>query len=307
MRRQSGGFTLVELLVVIAIIGILIALLLPAVQAAREAARRAACENNLRQIGIALHHHHDVQRVFPPSTVTQPHRHTWVVFTLRYMEQNNLYDIYDVDVNWDRPENQSAITTPLSVLQCPSSPGGGKRIDHVRSGVEAATSDYAPVTGVSPLLSCVGLVPPVSDRRGVMTRKKSARIPDVKDGTSNTLVIAEDAGRPRHWTSRGRGPENTNPSHGNLPVINGRVLGAGWADTHCQIPLHGFNYDGIDGPGPCAINCTNNNEAFGFHPGGVEVVFADGSVQFLAETMDIAVYAALITRSGGETTGANAL
>jgi prepilin-type processing-associated H-X9-DG protein len=293
--------------VVIAIIGILIALLLPAVQAAREAARRAACMNNLKQVGLALHHYHDVNRIFPPSTITSPRRHTWVPFTMRYLEQENLYDEYRLDVSWDHTANQPAINTQLQVLHCPSSPGGGRRIDSVRSGITAATSDYAPVTFVSGLLVQVGLVPPTPDRSGVMKRGVSARMAEILDGTSNTLVVAEDGGRPEHWTGRGRGPQNTNPSHGNLPVVNGRVYGAGWADTSCQIPLHGFNHDGIDGPGPCPINCTNNNEAFSFHPGGVQAVFADGSVQFLSETIGIATYAALITRAGNETVGAGAL
>ncbi len=303
--QDSRGFTLVELLVVIAIIGILIALLLPAVQAAREAARRIACQSNLKQIGVALHNYHNTFRVLPASTTFWPHGHTWVPPVLPYVEQKNLQDLYRWDADWDDPLNQPAINTHLAVLQCPSTPDGDARIDQVRSGITAATSDYAPVTGVSWLLMQMGLVPPTPDGRGVMSHNSATRFADIRDGTSNTLVIAEDAGRPTFWTSQGLGPATDYPGNGNLPVIDGRVYGAGWADIACSIPLHGFTYDGLSGPGPCPINCTNNNEAFGFHPGGVDAVFADGAVHFLSETMNIAVYAALITRAGGEVVGLN--
>src|SRR5690606_14904381 len=126
------------------------------------------------------------------------------------------------------------------------------------------------------------------------------RIAEITDGTSSTLVFAEDAGRPEFWTSQGRGPDTSYPGGGNLPVVGGRVQGAGWSDRNNPIPLHTFTRDGLHAPGDCAINCSNNNEAFSFHPGGMNSLFADGSVQFLGENIAVSVYAALITRAGGE-------
>jgi prepilin-type N-terminal cleavage/methylation domain-containing protein/prepilin-type processing-associated H-X9-DG protein len=296
--RRSRAFTLVELLVVIAIIGILVALLLPAVQAAREAARRISCQNNLKQLGLSIHNYHDTHKALPPTRTILP-RHTWAPFLFPFIEQANLYDQYNWNVNWDHPGNQPTIATDVSTFRCPSAPGGTRRRDTVRAGIQAATSDYAPIAGIASIVVRAGYIPN-TDLRGAMVAGRWVRLAEIIDGTSNTLFMAEDAGRPGFWISSGRGPLNNNPGNGNFSVSNGRVRGAGWADTGNAIPLHTFRNDGLKVPGPCPINCTNNNEAFSFHPGGIDTAFADGSVRFLSETIGIPTYAGLITRSGGE-------
>jgi len=308
LRRDRPGFTLVELLVVIAIIGILIALLLPAVQAAREAARRASCQNNLKQISLALQNYHASMGRFPLATIRRPYGHTCIPFMLPYLEQENLYMQYRFDRNWDHPDNQPAIQVRLAVLLCPSA-GGAARMDQIGDGKTAATGDYAPPTAFSWELVSLGLVPPEQYPagkkemiRGIMhpSNGKGTAVARIHDGTSNTIIFAEDAGRPEHWTGKGLGPESNNNGCGNYNVSGGRIRGAGWADTARSIPLHGFSHDGLRCNGPCAVNCTNNNETFGFHPGGADVTFADGRVQLIAENVDIAVYAALITMMGKE-------
>ncbi len=300
-RNALAGFTLLEMLVIIAIIGILVGLLFPAVQMAREAGRRITCQNNLKQLGLAIQQYHGVYSRFPPSSVARPHRHSWVPFLLAELDQANLQDQYRWDVDWDDPANQEAINTPLRVLQCPSTPAAEGRIDNLGNGLTAATGDYSAPSRVARILFDLGLVHEAKNHRGLLTTGEPAvRAASVVDGQSTTIALTEDAGRPQFWTSFGIGPANNTPGGGNLPVVDGRVLGAGWADHRIAIPLHSFTVDGLSVPGPCAINCTNNNEAFSFHPQGINAVYADGSVRFLSETVDVTVYAMMITYAGGE-------
>src|SRR5262249_14722343 len=118
--RAAAGLTLVEVLVVIAIIAVLLGLVLPAVQHAREAANRARCQNNLHQLGLALHQYHDVQGQLPAARLDLPAPHTWVPSILPYLELKALFDLYRFDRPWDDPANQPVVQRPLPVLLCPS-------------------------------------------------------------------------------------------------------------------------------------------------------------------------------------------
>jgi prepilin-type N-terminal cleavage/methylation domain-containing protein len=298
--RPSLGFTLVELLVVLAIIGILIALLMPAVSGTREAARRVSCQNRLRQIGVALHAFHQAEGAFPPSSQSKPQSHGWVAFLLPYLDQAPLAAQYNWKVAWNHADNQASINVQLPVLRCPSTPGGSRRIDKLGGNKTAATSDFAPVDGVNAVLKKAGLVPNLNNTVGALSRDRRVKITEIRDGATCTLVIGEDCGRPDFYTATRERPLDNDPQCGNAPVRNGRVDGGGWADAGSPIPLHGFTPDGLRCPGPCAINCTNNNEAFAFHPGGLDALFVDGAVHFLNENLDIKIFAALITRNNGE-------
>jgi prepilin-type processing-associated H-X9-DG protein len=294
------------MLVVIAIIGILLALLLPAVQMVRESGRRMTCKNNMKQIGLAIQEYHSTMERFPVGKVLHPYRHSCLPFLLPYLDEDAVHDIYRFDRDWNHQDNQEAINVQISVFRCPSAIGPDS--DNLGGGKTAAVADYATPTSFSAELISQGLVDsqiyPLNReevRRGILDPKNGgARMADVLDGSSCTLIYAEDAGRPEHRVRGGQGPADHNNGCSNMDVPGERVPGAGWPDVAREIPLHGFAYDGLSCNGPCAINCTNNNEAFAFHPGGTNVTFADGHVQFIREDVDIAVYASLITMIGEE-------
>lgn len=300
--RRKRGFTLIELLVVIAIIAILVALLLPAVQKAREAARRTQCRSNLRQLAIALQNYHDVHSAFPYSSTRGTNRHTWAAFILPYIEQHNVYKIYDFNRNWSHPDNQAAVRIHIPVYKCPSVPGRGNRLDRInpRRNRWAAPGDYAPPESIADAVFDQGILERRGSIFGSMQRNVTVSISEILDGTSQTFLLVECAGRPDHWIRGKRGPDEHSPGFGNYPVRAGRVRGAGWADHLNSIPLHSFARDGLSVPGPAAINASNNNEAFSFHPSCVATAFCDGSVRLINEDIEVEIYASLITRSGYE-------
>jgi prepilin-type N-terminal cleavage/methylation domain-containing protein len=314
-RRQA--FTLVELLVVIAIIGVLIALLLPAVQFARESARRASCSNNLRQIGAALHLHHDNMRHLPPGAVDhltvqtdahkrynipnmdaqgRPVEHGWAIFILAFMEEEPLRNKYNLQFDWRAPENKPATETIIPTFICPSSPERRRvrQFNNATFGqVREGASDYGVCNGVDGAnLFPLGLIDVATnrERQGMMRVNQLQSFSDCPDGLTNTFWITECAGRPQLYrTGRRR--------------IQGTVNGAGWADRENEYIIHGFTNDGVTSTGPCPLNCTNANEIYGFHPNGALIVMGDASVRFLPEATPMRVVAMMNTRQANEPIG----
>ena len=217
MRRSfHRGFTLVELLVVIAIIGILVSLLLPAVQAAREAARRMSCSNNSKQIGLALHNYLDTYKSFPPEAIygngittggrQGTYHYTWLFMILPFLEQGPLYDSTDKSFPlWFGPGNarQPVVSTQVGVLTCPSDTRAP--LSETRN---LAYTNYAASEGLHwwssgdtntlnsypapcPTERATNFAGNVQDLMNVFTQIRTRNISDVKDGTSNTIVVAE--------------------------------------------------------------------------------------------------------------------
>jgi len=305
MQRPRRGFTLIELLVVIAIIAILIGLLLPAVQKVREAAARSKCSNNLKQLGLALHNHESQFGFFPPGALRSPNSgavgpfyqkfgvtangvtHSFMVFLLPFIEQDNVGKIYNRNSDWASTANQTARETPLTILLCPSAPSASRTF--TASGITRVATDYAPNNAYSSALEGAGFADVAVDRTGVLRVNVAYSVPEVRDGTSNTLVISECAGRPDRWQA-------------GVMTSAGTATDGGWADDDNEYIVHGFNAAGTSSPGPCHTNCTNGNEVYAFHTGGAMHVFADGSVHYIRKSMDMRQFVKLVTRSGQDIT-----
>jgi prepilin-type processing-associated H-X9-DG protein/prepilin-type N-terminal cleavage/methylation domain-containing protein len=296
-RRRGSAFTLIELLVVIAIIAVLIGLLVPAVQKVREAANRMTCSSNLKNVGLALHQFENTHGKFPPGRIDGPFpeagvtdavNHGWGVFVLPFLEHTALAQKYHWNKSFADPANQPVASTHLRILQCPAAES-----DRVMTfapwayGGPGACTDYAPTQGVDSVLVDIGLIDTVGDYRGVLAKNCMTRLRHITDGTSNTLLLVEDAGRPRQWRVGQAGPDQA-------------IKGGPWAGGANAIVVMGATPDGVARPGPCAVNCTNDYEIYSFHPGGANTLFADGSVRFLKAGIDIRLLARLITRAGGE-------
>jgi prepilin-type N-terminal cleavage/methylation domain-containing protein/prepilin-type processing-associated H-X9-DG protein len=298
--HRRSGFTLIELLVVIAIIGILIALLLPAVQKVRDAANRIKCENNLKQIGLALHNYHDTYGALPPgqnSNTTEngtPNYHywwSWMALLLPFVEQQNLFKQAD---DWSRmgshylnpygPPSNPAQYTPIPVYSCPAdsrdltaSYADENTGTHMQ--IDVAFTGFLGVNGTN-----------YSTRDGVFFTNSSFAFKDVTDGLSNTLFVGE---RPPStdlifgWWFDGQGQRGTGSSDVTLGVLERNI-----EEPSCA-------------PGPYMFkqgDLNNNCDQFHFwslHSGGANFLFGDASIHFIPYSA-ANILLPMATRAGGE-------
>ena len=309
---RRHGFTLVELLVVIAIIGVLVALLLPAVQAAREAARRSDCQSHLKQLGLAFHNFEGTRKELPLAYTNQslPGRNNWAPFILPYLEQQNLVNGYDLTIDWWVNPNRPLVAFRLPILQCPSTPDPYRIQDKPETtppNKTGAVGDYFTPAGVHPdinlVLPAADQVNTATDLRGVICWHSATNpqntLAAILDGTSNSIMVGECAGREDVWRRRNKTPVNFT----STPKV--RARGGAWATTDNAYEIGQRKaWDAAFGPipGPVAIN--NSNEwghcFYSFHPGGANFLFADGSVRFLGESTNLKILANLVTRAGSE-------
>ena len=326
---QRKGFTLIELLVVIAIIAILIALLLPAVQQAREAARRTQCKNNLKQFGLALHNYHDVFDTFPYGHQQEAQtlrRACWFQSVLPYLDQAPRYNLYagysagpaGGKVAYIHQMTDQNIVGPFSAASCPSDPETPGRGGN--GGTTAFQSNYAVCAGVgnrATVDATTGVITVANDAdrnivsysrgTGMFWGNSSTKIRDCKDGTTNTLMMAEGiirsngsggwGGLGGHWGGAPHGAfgfstyevPNTSVADRVYSCKDTQVIGA-----PNSAPCENGNAGGLTG---------RWNFARSWHTGGVQVMMADGSCRFVSENIDRQLWMKLGMMRDGQTIG----
>ena len=339
LRTRTAGFTLIELLVVIAIIAVLIALLLPAVQSAREAARRAHCTNNLKQIGLALHNYEQAIGSFPPGYVSAINRTildacnqdaengssidlgtgwAWGSMLLPYMELQPLYNSINFNLSVAYRQNDTCSLTALSVHLCPSdygpstipvyadppdpaNPGtytGSNIVDTLSRGNYVGMYGIGEVcaqSGANDAINNNGLGP-MGQHAGIFYRNSATRIASITDGTSNTIAVGERSHNLSYVTWVARSINGwlgiTPPSEGGSDRFNPSPEEC-WTQVMGPAGLEDGN------------RTINNPEAhvedyWSLHPGGANMLFADGSVHFLKSSISPVPWRAMATRNFGE-------
>ncbi len=312
-RGQRQGFTLVELLVVIAIIGVLVALLLPAVQAAREAARRMQCSNNFKQLGLAAHMYHDTNHVLPynghpqsGSGATMQRGVSWFFRLLPYMEQNAAYSQAVWSGDWslqDAPASPNvALINTLRVpgLWCPSSPLPKTKM--LGSVAEVQLPNYVGIEGsyYQGGTATTVAAQPYHDTYGranyngvIQIAEFPVSFASITDGTSNTMMASEQS----NFQFDTAGAKVDRRSSGHWGGAWSCGSGArNWTQnvTTIRYPIRG-GFGSAGNTQPYEVNIP----LFSAHPGGVQALRADGSVQWVAETIAFATLTALSDRGDG--------
>jgi len=326
-HKSLRGFTLIELLVVIAIIAILIALLLPAVQQAREAARRTECRNKLKQFGLALHNYHDAHKVFPAGNINalgdDPNGRNgggspgmmgnWIVLLLPYLDQTANYNGYTKIIS-ERPEavdwfgNGTYTSQGINVgrdrlpfTNCPSHPDAGEQLSNGTNMEHLSRGNYAASYGKG---GYGRIHTQTADIGGVFGNNSRNGVRDITDGSSNTLAISE---------LKFRTPSSSGPSTADTRgTWSYGAMGASTFTTqtgpNSAVPDGVWGCRNMPSEGmPCVQIGSPYTEMYAaprsYHTGGVHGCMADGSVRFISENIDLALFQGLGTRGGGETNG----
>jgi prepilin-type N-terminal cleavage/methylation domain-containing protein/prepilin-type processing-associated H-X9-DG protein len=317
--RYARGFTLIELLVVIAIIAILIGLLLPAVQKVREAASRMKCQNNLKQIGLALHNYHDTHGTLPPGGQQPPggrYGHSWYIFILPHIEQGNIYDKFDIKgttaidtglvyAGTNQTNGTLLAGKALPMLFCPSSPLKPWALEGLLAGTSQGVQSptYTGIAGAVDSTTALNrdgesyehYGKGITSRGGTLVSHETQKLVAITDGTSNTIMVAEQSDFCRnsakaaldcrsdfgHGFAMGPGPAGEN-RHWNVTSVRYRINDKTWENR-----------------GVGDIYYGQNRPLQSVHSGGINVVLADGSVRFVSDSIPLQALYDLANRNDG--------
>jgi len=323
-RRSPAAFTLIELLVVIAIIAVLIGLLVPAVQKVRQAAARMSCQNNLKNLGLAVHNYHDSNNRIPYDCSPESGQSSawgmggtnwsWIAHLFPYFEQDNLYNqiagiggtgsIDNVTLSQAAASSSgNLLAVQIKILLCPADNAGqGPRTNAADLSGQIGQTNYQGVSGANwqwgesrwnPVLGANGSYNGLAAGDGMFYRgdgSKKIKLTDITDGTSNTFMIGEDIPERNQWCSwpYSNNAVATCAIYPNARDPNGLIYTAG---------LSGAQYNNASWPNAYSFKSK--------HTGGLNFCYGDASVHFISESISPAAYRAMATMAGGEVLTAN--